>query len=125
MQSRTRFLNEYESSPIINRLLELNSPVQDQANPVVMLTSSALFQEPLEADPIDMGQQEDEALATRRLDRSVQPEPLVFVFMRPRGTAAERTPETAVADFQAEAGLVHGKYPLPVQTGGCRYQLIF
>ena len=84
-----------------------------------------LLQEALEAEPVDMGQEQHDAGPAHRLDRGIQPEPMVLVLMGPRRPAAEGAPQPAVRDLQAEAGLIHGEDPLHREPGHRGLQLIF
>src|SRR5687768_1965257 len=71
-----------------------------------------LLQEALEAEPVDVRQEQHQAGPADRLDRGIEPEPMVLVLMGPGRAAAERAPQPTVRDLEAEPGLVHGEHPL-------------
>ena len=99
--------------------------VEDEAYSVAAGVLAHLLQEALEADPVDMGQEQHDAGPAHRLDRGIEPEPVVLVLMDPGRATAERAPQPAVRDLQAEAGLIHGEEPLHCQPGHRGLQLIF
>jgi hypothetical protein len=53
--------------------------VEDEPDRVAADVLAQLLQEALEADPVDMGQEQHEAGPAHRLDRGIQPEPMVLV----------------------------------------------
>ena len=64
----------------------------------------ALLQEALEAEPVDVRQEQHEGSA-HRLDRGIEPEPMVLMLMDPGRAAAERAPQPAVCHLQTEPGM--------------------
>jgi hypothetical protein len=66
-----------------------------------------LLQETFEAEPIDVRQEQHGP--AHRLDRGIEPEPMVLMLMDPGRAAAERAPQPAVCHLQTEPGLVHGE----------------
>ena len=66
--------------------------VEDEPDPIGAGMLAELLQEALEADPVDVWQEQHEARPVDRLDRGIQPEPMVLVVVGPRRAAAERTP---------------------------------
>ena len=99
--------------------------VEHEPDPVGAGVSAELLQEAFEADPVDVRQEQHEAGPADRLDRGVQPEPVVLVVVHPRRAAAERAPQPAMGDLQAEPGFVHGEEPLHREPGHRALQLIF
>jgi hypothetical protein len=83
--------------------------VEDEPDRVAADVFAQFFQEALEADPVDMGQEQHETGPAHRLDCGIQPEPMVLVLMGPRRPAAERAPQPAMRDLQTKAGFVHGE----------------
>ena len=91
--------------------------VEDEPDRVAAGVLAHLLQEALEADPVDMGQEQHGP--AHRLDRGIQPEPMVLVLMGPRRPAAEGAPQPPMGYLQAEAGMgplrpmpIHGEDPL-------------
>src|SRR3954462_12003051 len=64
--------------------------VEDEPDPIGAGMLAELLQEALEADPVDVGQEQHEAGPADRL--GIQPEPMVLVVVAPRRAAAERAP---------------------------------
>ena len=84
-----------------------------------------LLQEALEAEPVDVRQEQHDAGSAHRLDRGIEPEPMVLMLMDPGRPAAERAPQPAVCHLQTESGLIHGEDPLHREPGHRGLQLIF
>src|SRR3954465_8852934 len=84
-----------------------------------------LLQEALEAEPVDVRQEQHDAGSAHRLDRGIEPEPMVLMLMDPGRAAAERAPQPAVCHLQTEPGLVHGEDPLHREPRHRGLQLIF
>jgi hypothetical protein len=102
--------------------------VEDEPDRVAADVFAQFFQEALEADPVDMGQEQHETGPAHRLDCGIQPEPMVLVLMGPRRPAAERAPQPAMRDLQTKAGMgplrpIHGEEALHREPG--HLQLIF
>src|SRR3954469_20285884 len=83
--------------------------VEHEPDRVAAGVLAQLFQEALEADPVDVRQEQHDAGPAHRFDRGIQPEPVVLVVMGPRRPAAERAPQPAMRDLQTKAGFVHGE----------------
>jgi|1185.fasta_scaffold287697_2 hypothetical protein len=91
-----------------------------------------LLEEALEAEPVDVGQEQHDAGPADRLDRGIEPEPVVLGVMEPGRAAAERASQPAVGHLQAEAGMgplhpmpVHREAPLHREPRHRGVQLIF
>ena len=84
-----------------------------------------LLQEALEAESVDVRQEQHDAGSAHRLDRGIEPEPVVLVIMEPGRPAAERAPQPAVGHLQAEAGFIHRENPLHREPRYRGVQLIF
>src|SRR4051812_46702638 len=82
-----------------------------------------LLQEALQADPVDVWQEQHEARPADRL--GIQPEPMVLVVVGSRRAAAERTPQPAMRDLQTKTSFVHGEELQHRKPGNRGGQLIF
>ena len=99
--------------------------VQQQAEAAIRHRVAEGLQKGGKAGAIGMRQQQHEALARARLDRRIEPQPLVAVLMLPRWPAALGAPAPPVHDLETKAGLVHGKHPLQLVLGYVWPKLIF
>src|SRR3954447_2369839 len=79
-----------------------------------------------------MRQKQHAAGSAHRLDRGIEPEPMVLMLMNPGRAATERAPHPAVRGLQAEPGMgplrpipIHGEDSLYREPGHGGPQLIF
>jgi len=97
------------------------SPVHDQQQSIVRVSSFEVFEEDLEAEAVKARQVEAEAFAGSGFDSGVEPEPLILVLHDPGRPEAERTPTPAMPTLESKARFVKGEdaQPLAFLSGVC------
>jgi len=87
------------------------SPIHNQQQGVVRVSSFEVLEEDLEADAVEARQVEAEEVAGSGFHSGVEPEPLIFVLHHPRRPEAKRTPALAVPTLKPKACFVEGEDP--------------
>lgn len=90
------------------------SPIHDQQQNVVRVSSFEVFEKDLEADAVKTRQVKAEAFAGSGFHSGVEPEPLILVLYDPRRPEAERTPASTVPALESKARFVKGEDAQPL-----------
>jgi hypothetical protein len=99
--------------------------VQDHAQTGATILPAQAPDKERKATAIQTRQEEEETPATARLDRGIQPQPLIAILDHPRRPNPAGTPPPSMPTLEAKARLIHGKEPFNFVRRQCGPEVLF